>query len=413
MATEAQDIVIIGAGAAGIAAARRLREGGRAAVVLEARDRVGGRAWTLAGSGGLDLGCGWLHSADRNPLTVIAGAEGFAIDRTPPPWARSTPQPGFPLDEQAAFRAALMEMRQRLDAFPEEGPDRAAGSFVSQGRWRPLLDAVSTYFSGTELDRVSARDFSRYDDTGVNWRVVEGYGTLIAAEARGLDVRLGCPVRRIDHRGARIRVESAKGTVEADRVVVALPASLIDGEAVAFDPPLPEKVEAAAGLPLGLADKVFLALDQAEEFDADSRLFGRTDRPGTGAYHLRPFGRPIIEGYFGGAHAAGLEAAGEGAFADFAIGELVGLFGTDFRRRVRPLAQHAWGSDPYARGSYSCALPGRADGRAALAAPVDGRLFFAGEACSRSDYSTAHGAWRTGIAAADAILAAPRGEGRR
>jgi monoamine oxidase len=406
MATEAQAIVIIGAGAAGIAAARRLKEAGIAPVVLEARDRVGGRAWTLPGSGGLDLGCGWLHSADRNPLTAIAEARGFAIDRTPPPWARSTPQPGFPLDEQKAFRGALMEMRERLDAFPEDEPDRAAARFVPEGRWRPLLDAVSTYFSGTELDHVSARDFSRYDDTGVNWRVVDGYGTLIAAEAAGLDVALRSPVRRIDHRGRRIRIESAKETVEADKVIVALPASLMDGEAVVFDPPLPEKVDAAAGLPLGLADKVFLALDHAEEFEADSRLFGRTDRVGTGAYHLRPFGRPIIEGYFGGAHAAELEAAGESAFADFAIGELVGLFGSDFRRRLRPLAHHAWGSDPYARGSYSCALPGRADGRAVLAAPVDGRLFFAGEACSRSDYSTAHGAWRTGIAAAEAVLVA-------
>jgi monoamine oxidase len=407
MAAEAQEIVIVGAGAAGIAAARRLRQLGVAAPVLEARDRVGGRAWTLPGSGGLDLGCGWLHSADRNPLTQIAEAAGFAIDRTPPPWARSTPQPGFPLDEQKAFRAALMDMRERLDAFPEDGPDRPAASFVEAGGgWRPLLDAVSTYFSGTELDRVSARDFSRYDDTGVNWRVAEGYGTLIAAQARGLDVTTRCPVRRIDHRGRRIRIESAKGTAEADKVIIALPAALLDGESVAFDPPLTEKVEAAAGLPLGLADKVFLALDHPEEFEADSRLFGRTDRAGTGAYHLRPFGRPLIEGYFGGAHAAGLEAAGEGALADFAIGELVDLFGGDFHRRLRPLAHHAWGTDPYARGSYSCALPGKADGRAALGAPVDGRLFFAGEACSRSAYSTAHGAWLTGIAAAEAVLAA-------
>jgi monoamine oxidase len=406
MATEAQAIVIVGAGAAGIAAARRLRDAGIAPVVLEARDRVGGRAWTLAGSGGLDLGCGWLHSADLNPLTGVAEAAGFAIDRTPPPWARPTRQPGFPLDEQKAFREALMEMRERLDDFPEDEPDRAAASFATAGRWRPLLDAVSTYFSGTELDHVSARDFSRYDDTGVNWRVVEGYGALIAGEAEGLDVTAGCPVRRIDHTGRRIRIETAKGIVEAGKVIVTLPASLMDGEAVAFDPPLAEKVEAAAGLPLGLADKVFLALDHAEEFEADSRLFGRTDRTGTGAYHLRPFGKPVIEGYFGGAHAAGLEAAGEGAFADFAMSELAGLFGSGFRRRLRPLAHHAWGSDPFARGSYSCALPGRADGRAVLAAPVDGRLFFAGEACSRSDYSTAHGAWRTGIAAAEAVLAA-------
>lgn len=405
MAGEEQDIVIVGAGAAGIAAARWLREAGLQPRLLEARDRVGGRAWTLAGSGGLDLGCGWLHSADRNPLREIAEEAGFAIDRTPPPWARATPQPGFPLEDQAKFRAALMAMRERLDAFPESGPDRPAASFVAADeRWRPLLDAVSTYFSGTELHRVSARDFARYDDTGVNWRVVEGYGALIAAQALGLDVMTGCAVRRIDHRGRRIRLDTARGTVEADRVIITLPASLIAEEAVVFDPPLPEKVAAAEGLPLGLADKVFLALEGAEEFEADSRLFGRTDRTATGAYHVRPLGKPIIEGYFGGAHAADLEAAGEAAFADFAVAELVGLFGGDFKKRLLPLAHHGWGSDPWSRGSYSSALPGKADGRAVLAAPVDGRLFFAGEACSRSDYSTAHGAWRTGIAAAEAVL---------
>jgi monoamine oxidase len=86
------------------------------------------------------------------------------------------------------------------------------------------------------------------------------------------------------------------------------------------------------------------------------------------------------------------------------------LFGADFARRVAPLAQHRWGADPFARGSYSYASPGRADARAALAAPVDGRLLFAGEACSAASYSTAHGAYRTGVAAADEAIAALRAQ---
>jgi monoamine oxidase len=101
-----------------------------------------------------------------------------------------------------------------------------------------------------------------------------------------------------------------------------------------------------------------------------------------------------------------LEAAGEGAFADFAITELVGLLGSSFARRVKPLALHRWGSDPFARGSYSHALPGRADCRGMLAAPVNNRLFFAGEACSQQYYSTAHGAFLTGVAAAEQVIAA-------
>ena len=128
----------------------------------------------------------------------------------------------------------------------------------------------------------------------------------------------------------------------------------------------------------------------------------------TGAYHFRPFGRPQIEAYFGGACADELEAAGKGAFFDFARSELVALLGADFARRIKPLYHHGWRGDPFARGSYSYAFPDSAGCRAALAAPVDNRLFFAGEACSPQFYSTAHGAWLTGVAAAEQALAALR-----
>jgi monoamine oxidase len=147
----------------------------------------------------------------------------------------------------------------------------------------------------------------------------------------------------------------------------------------------------------------------AEIINTGTVRVGRTDRSRTGVYHFRPFGRPLIEAYFGGSLAAELEAAGEAAFADFAITELVRLLGSSFARRVKPLALHRWGRDPFARGSYSHALPGRADCRGMLAAPVNDRLFFAGEACSQQYYSTAHGAFLTGEVAAEQVIAA-RGE---
>jgi monoamine oxidase len=179
-------------------------------------------------------------------------------------------------------------------------------------------------------------------------------------------------------------------------------------EAIRFTPALPEKAEAASGLPLGLADKLFLALERPEEFEIDTRLFGRTDTTGTGAYHFRPLGRPQIEAYYGGALAAELEAGGQAAFLDFAVGELTAHLGSDFAKRVKPVGSHRWRADEFARGSYSYALPGKADCRAVLAAPVDGRIFFAGEACSREDYSTAHGAYLTGVGAAEQVLAVLR-----
>ena len=237
--------------------------------------------------------------------------------------------------------------------------------------------------------------------------MVEGYGATISAYGAGLPVTLECPVHRIDHIGRRLRIETAKGAVSADQIVVTVPTSIL-ANAEFFAPALPDKAAAAAGLPLGLDDKLFLSLDHAEEFEKDSRLFGRTDRAGTGAYHLRPFGRPQIEAYFGGTLARELEAGGEGEFFEFAVSELVGLMGSHFARRLKLIAVHSWGTDAFARGSYSYALPGKADLRAALAAPIDDRLFFAGEACSRHDFSTAHGGWLTGVAAADQIIAARR-----
>ncbi|MGB6756529.1 MAG: FAD-dependent oxidoreductase, partial [Xanthobacteraceae bacterium] len=117
---------------------------------------------------------------------------------------------------------------------------------------------------------------------------------------------------------------------------------------------------------------------------------------------------PLIEGYFAGGLAADLEAGGDGAFFDFAVSELVGLFGSDFAHRLKPIKVHRWAHDPYALGSYSFALPGYADSRQILAAPVDNRLFFAGEACSAHDFSTAHGGYFTGVAAAEQVIALRR-----
>lgn len=410
MAKSDFEVVVVGGGAAGIAAARYLDDQGVDCLIVEARDRLGGRAWTIESEGfPIDLGCGWLHSADRNPWREIAGAQGHTIDETPPPWTRPSIPLGFSPEEQKAFVAALRAFWARLGNFPEQGADVSASALLAPGnRWNALIGAVATFLSGTELSNYSARDFSRYDDTGVNWRVVEGYGTTIAVHAGQAPVRLGCSVRSIDHRGSRLAVETTDGTLKAHAAIVTLPSNLIAEEAIRFTPALPKKVEAAAGLPLGLADKLFLSLTDPEEFEKDSRLFGRTDRTGTGAYHFRPFGRPMIEAYFGGSLADEIERGGERAFHDFALAELTRLLGSSFARRVRPLAAYCWRADRLARGSYSYALPGKADCRKVLASPVDDRLFFAGEACSEGDYSTAHGAYLTGIDAAKLALRSMR-----
>lgn len=408
MAGSEFEVVIVGGGAAGVGAGRRLHDAGVSCLIVEARDRLGGRGWTTRIKPGyaLDLGCGWLHSADRNPWVAIAEAQGRLIDRSPPPWSKPSLPFGFPHDEQEEFHAALSDFFTRVEV---EGstPDCVAAELLPPGgRWNALVNALNTYISGAELERLSLQDLANYDGNDVNWRVVEGYGGTIATHGNGVPVALGCPVLAIDHSGAQIRIDTAKGRLTADQVIVTLPTSLLAAEAVRFTPALPEKTEAAHGLPLGLADKLFLALDKPEEFEADCSLFGDIERTGTGAYQFRPFGRPMIEAYFGGQQAAELEAGGDAAFVDFAVGELTARLGSDFASRVKPIAIHRWGADQWARGSYSFALPGKAACRQTLAKPVDDRLFFAGEACSTHDFSTAHGALETGIAAAEQALAA-------
>lgn len=402
------DVAVIGAGAAGIAAARRLTGTGLSVVVLEARDRIGGRAHTIVREGqALDMGCGWLHSADENPLARLAEAGGFTVDRTRPPWESQAFNHEMSPAEQAGFRAAFAAFEDRVAEAAgrgEEGP--ASGLFEPDCRWNPRIDAISGALNGARFAEVSILDYDAYRDTGMNWRVVEGYGRLVERLGAAAPVVLDCPVSRVDRTGPILRLETAKGGVEARAVILTLPTDLIAAEAVRFDPPLPDLMEAAASLPLGLASKLHMMVEGAEDFPPDSQLWGRADTPDTAGYHLRPFGRPMIEAWFGGDIARQLEADGEAAFFAFASDELANLLGSDMRKRIAPVATSMWGADPWSRGAYSHALPGHAGDRAKLKAPVSDRIFIAGEATSESFYGTAHGAWLEGARAASEALAA-------
>jgi monoamine oxidase len=402
------EVAVIGAGAAGIAAARRLTDAGVPCLLIEARDRLGGRAFTVEHNGvGVDLGCGWLHSAEGNPFVAIAEAQGRALDRSPPAWSRPALERNFPLADQRLYQQAMAGYFERLSALAAGETDvPCSAAFEPGNRWNGLIGAVVSYISGGDASDVSALDFDNYAGTYVNWRVAEGYGTVIAAHARGVPLALGAVVARIDHSGAMLRIETSRGTIAAKRAIVTLPTDVIAARPELFFPALPGKTEAASGLPLGLADKLYLDLQSAGEFDPDTRVFGRLDSKDTASYTVRPQGRPHIEAYFGDGLAAGLERGGVAAFADFAVGQLVGVFGGDFAKRVSVLDMHLWRADPFARGSYSYARPGKVNCRKTLADAVDGRLFFAGEACSKLDFSTAHGAYLTGLEAARQALAA-------
>src|SRR3954471_19353688 len=283
------DIAIIGAGAAGLGAARTLEGSGLSVLVLEARDRIGGRAHTIMAAPGIpfDLGCEWLHSADKNDFVGIARDLGFAIDRTRPPWRDQAYDAAFGQAQRKEFFAAIEAFYERAEQAAENDIDAPAATCLEPGnRWNPMIDAISTYINGFELSDVSLHDMDVYEDTEINWRVPQGYGALIAAYGAPCQVALDTEVMRIDHAGLRIRLDTSRGTLSAAKVIVCVPTNLIANEDIAFDPPLPHKVEAAAGLPLGADNKVMLALADADKWPSDSGLRGAAMRTAVGSFHL-------------------------------------------------------------------------------------------------------------------------------
>jgi monoamine oxidase len=269
---------------------------------------------------------------------------------------------------------------------------------------------VTSFISGAMPEQLSLIDLARYADTMVNWRVVEGYGALIARFSRGLPVSLGAEVTAVNWGGPLVTVTTRAGSLRCRPAVITVPVSLLAAEAIRITQRLPQaRLTAAAGLPMGQVAKLFLAVE-GDPFGigADRQVTGCLQRAETAIYHLHPLGRPLVEAYWGGPTALGLERAGIAAMTDSALAELTGLFGAGVKGRLRPLLASGWAADPFARGAYSYASPGGADGRAALGGPLDDRLYFAGEARSIDAYSTAHGAYATGVAAAAAILRARR-----
>ncbi|MFT8243739.1 flavin monoamine oxidase family protein [Roseomonas sp. BN140053] len=419
------DLLILGAGAAGIAAAREAAARGLSCLVLEARGRAGGRAATDNATLGapFDLGATWLHQANSNPLVPLAREAGFRLLnhdehrahrlRVGDRWAGPA--------EEAAFDAAYDRWLAAVRDAPAE-PDRPVAAVAPRGGyWDASIAAwEGPTIAATELHRIGVADFLSNQLDPPNLLPEAGCGTLLAALAAPLPIRLGCPVEKLEWGAAGgVRASGAWGSVSARAAVVTLPVGVLAAGGLRFDPPLPVPVqEAIGGLPMGLLLK--LGLRAAGEDRLDLPPFCGLDRrveegERRMAFIAWPFGRDHLEGFAGGELAWELERAGEGAAVAHALDELTGLFGSRARRAVSATgaAVSRWGSDPFARGAYSYARPGAAAARRVLAEPLfGGRLVFAGEHCHPSLAGTLGGAWETGLAAARHVAAALRpGEG--
>jgi monoamine oxidase len=399
------DVVVVGAGAAGIGAGLELAARGVSFVMIEAADRVGGRAFTDRTSlpHGWDQGCHWLHCADANPLVAWAERLGATYRREVWTnhfvlWSR-----GAWLDAAgaAAARGHLAAAFEAIEAFSAtEGPDLPVSAVVPDaGRWAAATRYILTLLEAEEPERVSARGYADYDDTGVNWPVISGYGDLFAAMAAGLPVKLGVAASAVHQEAGRVRIETGQGTLVARAAIVTASTGVLLSGAIRFGAgPAREALDLMADVPIGAYEKVAIAL-RRRIVDDPEKLFCMVD-PGEGAspveFQIASSGEPLMIAHMAGELARGLSAEGEAAMTDFALERLALAFGADVRREVVATAVTGWQANPFVRGGYSYARPGTAQKRHALIAADTGNVAFAGEAQSRRWQATAHGAYRSG-----------------
>lgn len=269
------DVVIIGAGAAGIAAASHLHERDVSTVLLEASPRLGGRAWTVqAGMDALDLGCGWLHSAERNPWTHLAKLHGLEIDRSDAAWSRQYLNLGFSIDDQREARAALAGWEKRLQAVVPHS-DRASDALSGDAPWNTYIRTICGFSNGVSPDRMSAKDYLTYDAACSyrNWRVPTGMGTLISRSLPShLAVSLSTPVSAIAEAPHGLSIETAKGNIRARMAISTVSTNVLAGDAIRLPNDLSPWLDAASHLPLGQNEKLFL---QASDpmFVGETHLF--------------------------------------------------------------------------------------------------------------------------------------------
>ena len=400
------DIVVIGAGAAGLAAGRRLHELGASFVLVEASHRVGGRGYTEEFAKGVpfDLGCHWMHSASINPFVALADAAGFTYRkgtfefdlRFADDWTASRDLEDCDDFYERSYRA-LEEMQAADD-------DASVADVVGrESPWTGAFDHWISLNTSHDSDQVSATDLCNSSDTEEDWALKEGYGHLVASLAPGLPIRLNAAVREIDSSGKDIRVTTAKGTLTAKAVIITVSTGILAGGDIRFRPELPDwKQEAVADLPLGCHNRIGLLFDRnpfGGDHPRDTTLLSSGSEAMT--FHIRPFGFNCVDAATGGRFADWLERAGPEASADLAKENLRKAFGSNITKHVVRHLVSAWRGDPWIRGAYSAARPGASGQRAQLAAPIDERLFFAGEAVSHSFYATAHGAYLSGLRAAE------------
>lgn len=420
-----QSVVIVGAGVAGLAAATELHTNGfDDVVVLEARDRIGGRIWTDTIGDGfpVDLGASWIHGAEGNPITAIARENNIATRRTD--WGNGV----FHYDAGEPARSARRAMRD-FWGLAEDNPERTLQSvreeLLSTTTFSEADRSYLDYLLTTEVENEYAADLSDLSypsvDGASSYRGGDvvfpgGYRQIVDVLASGVAIRRGQAVTEIDHSGSAIVLTTAAGaTFEAARVIVTVSLGVLKDDFIAFHPSLPvRKRSAIARLEMGVLNKAYLLFDDVFWDRTVERLqYVSADRgQWAETISLYPYtGKPILAMLNSARYGIQLERLSDREVVGRAVAALTNMYGDVPPPRDARITR--WRSDPWSHGSYSYVPAGSSFAEhAALGEPVGDKVFFAGEATNDDYPATVHGAFLSGVRAARQIAATPNAASR-
>lgn len=406
------DVAVVGAGAAGIAAARELRRNGRSFVVVEARHRLGGRVFTDTTLGiPYEAGAQYIHWAERNPWKGIADELGVALaddDRRSGGFRLFSGGSPMPEADRQRRRGTFGMLDRRLEEISREGPDRSVAEAVADmgPELAPIAASGLLLSLGEDAQRISVRDYQQLW-SGDDYTVPSGYGTLVARYGADLGVRTATPVRAIRWDGPGVSLETATGTIRARAAIVTVPINVLKAGGIRFIPELPAPTrDALDGLGMGALTKIALKIEGNRFGLADGTVLMEAGSPARMMMiELFSDNRDLAVAMCGGDYARELAGLGRDGAIAHVTGLLAGMLGPEVRPAITGGAFPSWWADPFALGSYSIARPGHLEARENLGLPIGERIWIAGEATAGGGAMTVGGASLAGMAAARGAMA--------
>jgi monoamine oxidase len=404
------DIVVIGAGAAGIAAARRIQAANRRVIVVEAASQIGGRCITDTTTFEVpfDRGARWLHNPDTNPMIKLARSAGLDISAAPLSQkiriGRRNARPG----ETEEFLAALVRANRAIDDASRGKADVSCASVLPKdlGDWAGTAEfVVGANATGKDLRDISVMDRARTQDRNAAIGCRQGLGVLLAKLGEQVPLALSTPANQIIWGGRDVAVETPAGKIAARAVIVTVSSNVLAAGNIKFTPELPKRqFEAAVKLSLGSYDRIALQLaGNPLGLAREEVLIEQSNSTRTALLSANIGGSSLCTIDVAGSFGRDLSGQGEKAMVAFAEEWLTKLFGSDVAAAIKKSSATRWNAAPFALGAMSVAPPGAQPSRKILVEPT-GNLFLAGEATHETLWGTVDGAWESGERAAEAAL---------